>query len=79
MWSDWNDWIYLLTVLSPRGISIFPVYNKVSPNILIWVFWFAEKKEGAPLKIIRMSHVAGGVEGGKEVWLLSDKVDGKTA
>jgi len=26
-----------------------------------------------------MSHVAGGVEGGKEVWLLSDKVDGKTA
>lgn len=34
-----------------------------------------KKKEGAPLKIIRLSHVAGSVDGGKEVWLLSDKVD----
>ncbi|XP_066928423.1 nuclear factor NF-kappa-B p105 subunit-like [Clytia hemisphaerica] len=34
-----------------------------------------KKKEGAPLKIIRVSHVAGSVEGGKEVWLLSDKID----
>ena len=42
------------------------------------LFICPEKKEGAPLKIIRMSHVAGSVEGGKEVWLLSDKIDGNT-
>ena len=43
---------------------------------MMFIFNFLEKKEGAPLKIIRMSHVAGSVEGGKEVWLLSDKIDG---
>ena len=47
-----------------------------SLNNFFHVFHCLEKKEGAPLKIIRMSHVAGSVEGNKEVWLLSDKIDG---
>ena len=35
-----------------------------------------ETKEGAMLKIIRLSAVASSVNGGEEVWLLADKLNG---
>jgi len=37
---------------------------------------FSETKEGAMLKIIRLSAVASSVNGNEEVWLLADKLNG---
>lgn len=41
------------------------------------IFLFTtETKEGAMLKIIRVSQCSSSVNGGEEVWLLADKLNG---